>query len=111
MARKRQAETAVAEEPQLDPLPAPESNGEETTSSRPVFTTRLGKVIAAVWKNEAPNGGHFFSAKVYRIYKREGDDTWYQTNSLGPSDCLQAAEALRQAAAFMYGELSNNTPF
>ena len=108
MARKDGQATAT-EEPQPVPLP-PHDEPAEESHARPIFRTRMGRIVGAVWKNDGPSGS-WYACKVYRIYKPEGSDTWHQSFSMGPQDCLIAAEILRQCGTWIFASQSSDTPF
>lgn len=50
-------------------------------NQKPVHEIRLGKVKAAIWKNETDNGTRF-SCTIVRLYKVEGGD-WESSSSFG----------------------------
>lgn len=52
---------------------------------RPVHEVRLGRIKAALWRNESENGVRF-NTTFSRIYK-DGDD-WKSTDSFGRDDLL-----------------------
>ena len=52
-------------------------------SNRPVHEVRLGRVRAAIWENESPNGTRH-NVTLSRLYK-DGDD-WKDSNSFGRDD-------------------------
>lgn len=48
---------------------------------KPIHEIRLGKVKAAIWRNETDNGPRF-SVIIVRLYKVEGGD-WESSSSFG----------------------------
>lgn len=50
-------------------------------NQKPVHEIRLGKVKAAIWKNETDSGTRY-SVTISRLYKPEGGE-WESTNSFG----------------------------
>ena len=55
------------------------------TKTKPIHEVRLGRLKAAVWKNESEGGVHY-NVTFSRIYK-DGDN-WKSTDSFGRDDLL-----------------------
>jgi hypothetical protein len=64
----------------------------EEAKSGPVAEVRIGRVKAAIWRNEGEDGEGWFSVQLCRLY-RSGED-WKQTASLGRDDLLVGAKVL-----------------
>jgi len=62
----------------------PESEMEDTNmSKKPVHEIRLGRIKAAIWKNETQNGS-LHNVTFTRLYKDE--DQWKDSTSFGRDD-------------------------
>lgn len=95
--------------PPSEPQPETEpTNGHPDPDPRidrqpPVATFRYGRVKATVWCN-VTDRGPFFAVTIARIYKIEATNEWAQSYSLGRDDLLPAAEAARQAWAWIHAQ-------
>jgi hypothetical protein len=71
-----------------------------TSSAQPVATVRYGDISAAIFAEvvQLPNGTEFTTHRVSlrRSYRDQQANEWKHTHSLGDSDLLPAAEALRK---------------
>ncbi len=52
--------------------------------TKPVHKVRLGRIVAAIWANESPNGVRH-SVTFSKIYKGDAD-TWQRTDSFWRDD-------------------------
>jgi hypothetical protein len=68
--------------------------------NRPVHTIRLGRVSAAIWRNETEHGLRF-SVTAERLY-RDQDDRWQSTRSFRPGDLPTLIQVLQLAVADLY---------
>ena len=60
----------------------------------PAAEVRIGRVKAAIWRNEDSEGGAWFSVQLTRLYKAKAEDEWKSTSSLGRDDLLVGAKVL-----------------
>ncbi len=67
--------------------------------ARPVHEIRLGRIRAAIWENEMPNGTKH-NVTVRRTYK-DGNE-WKDTNSFGRDDLPLVAKAVDQAHSWIF---------
>ena len=64
---------------------------------KPVHRVRIGKLKAAVWSNSSSSSnGNWHNVQLRRIYKKDGDDTWSESDNFGRDDLLTLAEIVRQ---------------
>ena len=89
MAKKNNGHVPTDEQapavPPDEAAPPASEQPSEFDSKRPVYRTRLGRIVGCVWTNHGENGA-FFSTTIYRIYKPEGSDTWLSASSFGRDD-------------------------
>jgi len=71
--------------------------------STPAHKIRFGNLSVTLWRNTSDKGA-WYSVVPSRSYKN-GDDTWKESDSLGPDDCLVMAELLRQAFSWIAKQL------
>ncbi len=69
-------------------------------SQPPVHEIRMGRVRAAIWENETPNGTRH-NVTISRLYK-DGDD-WKDSTSFGRDDLPLLEKVAAQAHAWIYG--------
>lgn len=72
------------------------------TKARPVHEFRLGRIRAAIWENETPNGTRH-NVTVSRLYK-DGDD-WKDSTSFGRDDLPLVGKVLDQAHTWIFAQL------
>lgn len=68
---------------------------------KPAAEIRLGRIRATIWANAKDDGSVWYSCVLSRSYK-DDKDQWQNSDSLGRDDLLTGAEALRQAALWIY---------
>ncbi len=73
----------------------------EKEKQRPATEIRLGRIRCTIWANTKDDGSIWYSSVLSRSYKKD-DGTWANAESLGRDDLLTGAEALRQAALWIY---------
>ena len=71
-----------------------------TKKLRPVHEVRVGRIRAAIWENETPNGVRH-NVTISRLYK-EGD-TWKDTASFGRDDLPLVAKVTDLAHSWIFG--------
>jgi len=76
-----------------------------STKSRPVHEVRMGRVKAAIWENETPNGTRH-NVTVTRLYKDE--DQWKDSSSFGRDDLPLVAKVVDQAHSWIFAQGSNS---
>lgn len=120
MARKspsRAVETPTATEPEApvngngrhEAAQHQEVNG-DSDGNRPCYSVRLKHIRGAVWAN-VTDRGTMLTAQVTRLYKRDGDDTWYTSTSFSAEDLLLVAEVCRLCSVEMFMLRQSNAPF
>jgi len=62
---------------------------------KPVHEVRLGRIKAAVWRNETDNGA-MFNVTLSRLYKPEGEN-WCDSTSFGRDDLLLLRKVIDMA--------------
>ena len=71
--------------------------------NRPVHEIRLGRVRAAIWENESPNGTRH-NVTLSRLYK-DGDD-WKDSTSFGRDDLPLVAKVADLAHSWIFAPAS-----
>ena len=69
-------------------------------NNRPVHEIRMGAVKASIWKNEAKNGGSFYSASFHTLY-RDQEGSWRRSSSFGREDLLLLAKVANEVHSYM----------
>ena len=79
--------------------------GSENSSPRekPVHEIRLGRVKAVIWANDTEAGTRH-NVTLRRIYKRDNQSQWEQSDSYGRDDLPLAIEVLHQAWLWIYAQ-------
>ena len=70
-------------------------------TDRPVHEVRLGRIAAAIWRNETESGSTFHNVTVSRLYKPEGGD-WKRADSFGRDDLPLVAKVVDQAHTWIF---------
>lgn len=65
---------------------------------KPVQEIRMGKIKAAVWANETPQGLRY-NVTLSRLYK--DGETWKNSSSFGRDDLLLASKVLDRAHSWI----------
>ena len=65
--------------------------GKAERPKRPVRTIRMGRVRAAIWRNQTDNG-ILYNTTFERIYKVDEEQGWKSSDSFGPNDLLLLAK-------------------
>jgi hypothetical protein len=76
-------------------------------SNRPVHEIRMGRIRAAIWENETPNGTRH-NVTLSRLYK-DGDD-WRDSTSFGRDDLPLVAKVADMVHSWIYRESSSQAP-
>jgi hypothetical protein len=87
-------------EPGYDPETdaAQQSEGKR---AKPVHEIRLSRVKAVIWLNETENGPRH-NVTLRRIFKRDSNAQWEQSDSFGRDDLPLVEAATRQAWLWIY---------
>lgn len=75
-------------------------------TNRPIHEIRLGRVKAAIWKNETENGARF-NVLLSRIYKM--DNGWGSTDSFGRDELPLVAKCADMAHTWIFQQ-SDDAP-
>jgi hypothetical protein len=76
----------------------PKEAKEAQEKTRPVHEVRLGRIKAALWRNDTDNGVRF-NTTFTRLYR--DDDEWRSTDSFGRDDLLLLAKVADQAHSWI----------
>lgn len=68
-------------------------------SNKPCHEVRMGRIKAAIWENESPNGTRY-NVTLGRLYK-DGDQ-WKDSASFGRDDLLIVAKVAEAACNWIY---------
>ena len=112
MARKQAAAVPISEpvppvvrEPEA-PVPAtevaPRANGSTAPAKeKPVHELRIARIKAVVWANQTESGTRH-NVTLRRIFKRDSNSQWEQSDSFGRDDLPLVMEVTRQAWLWIY---------
>jgi hypothetical protein len=75
----------------------------QQTKARPVREVRLGRIRAAIWKNETQNGTRH-NVTLSRLYK-DGDE-WKDSTSFGRDDLPLVAKVADLAHSWIFAQAS-----
>ena len=78
------------------------------TKARPVQEIRLGRIKAAIWENETPNGSRH-NVTVSRLYR--DNDEWKDSTSFGRDDLPLVAKVVDQAHDWIFANSNGSTSF
>ena len=83
------------------------SSGQSDSKAAPVYEVRLGRIRAAIWKNQTENGVRH-NVTFSRIYKQGND--WQQSTSFGRDDLPLIAKVadLAHTWIFQHGQEKEN---
>jgi hypothetical protein len=87
-------------EPGYDPEPeaAQQSGGKK---AQPVHEIRQGRIKAVIWQNQTDQGPRH-NVTLRRIFKRDSNAQWEQSDSFGRDDLPLVIEVTRQAWLWIY---------
>ena len=81
---------------------APRANGSTAPAKeKPVHEVRIGRVKAVVWSNQTESGTRH-NVTLKRIFKRDSNSQWEQSDSFGRDDLPLVMEVTRQAWLWIY---------
>lgn len=69
----------------------------------PIHEVRLGRIKAAVWKNET-EGGVRYNVTFTRLYKEKDDKDWKFTDSFGRDDLLLVSKVADKAHSWIFAQ-------
>ena len=75
------------------------SRSKANSKTRPVHELRLGRIRAAIWENETPNG-MLHNVTVSRLYK-DGDE-WKDSTSFSRDDLPRVGKVLDRAHSWIF---------
>ena len=70
-------------------------------TKRPVHEVRMGRIRAAIWENETPNGTRH-NVTLSRLYK-DGDE-WKDSSSFGRDDLPLVAKVADQVHSWIFSQ-------
>ena len=68
---------------------------------KPVHEIRVGRIKAVVWLNRTDNGARH-NVTLKRIFKRDANSQWEQSDVFGRDDLLLLAEVCRLATLWIF---------
>ena len=84
----------------------------EKSKVKPVHEIKLGRLVAAIWRNEidSENGGTVIRHNVTfsRLYKPEGEQ-WHNSASFGRDDLLLLGKLADQVHSWIYDQTQEQT--
>lgn len=82
--------------------------------TKPVQEIRIGRIKAAIWKNETPNG-ELYNVTFTRLYrlveekrKNKKDNGWRNSDSFGRDDLLLLAKVANDAHSYLTSEQASS---
>jgi hypothetical protein len=69
--------------------------------AKPVHEIRIGRIKAVIWSNDTEAGPRH-NVILRRIYKRDSNPQWEQSDSFGRDDLPQVIEVTRQAWLWIF---------
>jgi hypothetical protein len=76
-------------------------NASSSPKEKPVHEIRIGRIKAVIWANQTEAGTRH-NVTLKRIFKRDANSQWEQSDSFGRDDLLLVAEVCRQAALWIF---------
>ena len=72
---------------------------------KPEHVIRLGRIKAAIWRNDVQTGGVRHNVTITRLYKPDEDDReWKESTSFGRDDLPLVAKVADQAHTWIFEE-------
>ena len=78
-----------------------------TTKKQPTHTIRIGRVKAAIWKNQTEAHGTQFNVTICRLYK--DGESWKDSQSFGRDDLPLVCKVLDQAHTWLFEQKKDST--
>lgn len=70
-------------------------------NQKPVHEIRLGKVKAAIWRNET-DAGPRYSVTIVRLYKNDQEDRWESSSSFGRDELPLVSKVADQVHSWIF---------
>ena len=81
---------------------------EKDAKQKPTAEFRMGRIKAAIWKNQVGEYGTRYSVTVARLYKKTPDaKTWNFSDSFGRDDLPLVYKVLGQAHTWIFEQAKN----
>jgi len=74
---------------------------------KPVHEIRIGRLKAAIWRNETEGGAIRHNVTFTRLYKPEGEE-WQDSTSFGRDDLLVLGKLADQVHSWIYEQTQEN---
>jgi len=81
----------------------PSTAEQKMTNNKPIHQVRIGRIVAAIWENETPNGTRH-NVTFSRLYKSEPEADWKRTESFGRDDLPTVEKVADLAFRWIHGE-------
>ncbi len=78
-----------------------QATNDDTASNKPVQEIRIGKIKAVIWANQTESGIRH-NVTLRRLFKRDENPTWEQSDSFGRDDLPVVMEVSRAAWLWIY---------
>jgi len=78
----------------------------QSKPKRPVEEIRLGRIRAAIWENDTPNGTRY-NVTLSRLYK-DGDN-WKDSSSFGRDDLPLVAKVADQVHSWIFAQANGQS--
>ena len=77
----------------------------EQQKVKPVHEIKIGRLVAAIWRNEIEGGAIRHNVTFSRLYKPEGEQ-WRNSSSFGRDDILLLGKLADQVHSWIYEQTS-----
>ncbi len=75
------------------------------TDKRPTHEIRLGRIKAAIWRNDSERGA-YYNVSIVRLYKEDG--TWKTSTTFGRDDLPLLVKVADMAHTWIYEHKSSS---
>ena len=80
----------------------------EQPKVKPVHEIKIGRLVAAIWRNEIEGGAIRHNVTFSRLYKPEGEQ-WRNSSSFGRDDLLLLGKLADQVHSWIYDQTQEQT--
>src|SRR5262245_26932588 len=103
MAKKQSASPDPSQKTPPDSVPGVQQGSAlpQPTREKPIHEVRVGKVKAVIWANQTENGVRH-NVTLRRLFKRDTNSQWEQSDSFGRDDLPLVMEVTRQAWLWIF---------
>jgi hypothetical protein len=74
----------------------------QPAKNKPVHEVRIGKIKAVIWANQVEGGKVRHNFQLRRLFKRDAESSWEESDSFGRDDGFEVIEVTRLAILWIY---------